>query len=148
MESIGSRKELVEKAVEDIDETIELHRPYVDEVHIVCPKCGKHMTRVKDVIDCWFDSGSMPFAQWHYPFENKERFDELFPADFINEGIDQTRGWFYSLIAVSTLVTGKAPYKNVLVNDLVLDKYGRKCLNLEGILLNPWIFLIDTGLTH
>ncbi|HOA20118.1 MAG TPA: class I tRNA ligase family protein, partial [Sedimentibacter sp.] len=137
IESIGSRKELVEKAVEDIDESIELHRPYVDEVHIVCPECGKHMTRVKDVIDCWFDSGAMPFAQWHYPFENKERFDELFPADFINEGIDQTRGWFYSLIAVSTLVTGKSPYKNVLVNDLVLDKYGKKMSKSRGNTVEP-----------
>ncbi|HOW23114.1 MAG TPA: isoleucine--tRNA ligase [Sedimentibacter sp.] len=137
LESIGSRKELVEKAVEDIDETIELHRPYVDEIHIVCPECGKHMTRVKDVIDCWFDSGSMPFAQWHYPFENKDRFDELFPADFINEGIDQTRGWFYSLIAVSTLVTGKSPYKNVLVNDLVLDKYGKKMSKSRGNTVEP-----------
>ena len=137
LESIASRKELVEKAVEEIDESIELHRPYVDDVHIVCPKCGKHMTRVKDVIDCWFDSGAMPFAQWHYPFENKERFDELFPADFINEGIDQTRGWFYSLIAVSTLVTGKAPYRNVLVNDLVLDKYGKKMSKSRGNTVEP-----------
>ena len=137
-ESIGSRRELAEKAVEKIDEkTIELHRPYVDEVHIVCPECGKNMTRVKDVIDCWFDSGSMPFAQWHYPFENKERFDELFPADFINEGIDQTRGWFYSLIAVSTLVMGKSPYKNVLVNDLVLDKYGKKMSKSRGNTVEP-----------
>ncbi len=137
LESIGSRQELVEKAVEKIDESIELHRPYVDDVHIVCPKCQEHMTRVKDVIDCWFDSGSMPFAQWHYPFENKENFDELFPADFINEGIDQTRGWFYSLIAVSTLVTGKAPYKNVLVNDLVLDKHGKKMSKSRGNTVEP-----------
>ncbi|HNZ83090.1 MAG TPA: isoleucine--tRNA ligase [Sedimentibacter sp.] len=137
LESIGSRKELVEKAVEEIDESIELHRPYVDEVHIVCPKCGKHMTRVKDVIDCWFDSGAMPFAQWHYPFENKERFGELFPAEFINEGIDQTRGWFYSLIAVSTLVTGKTPYRNVLVNDLVLDKFGKKMSKSRGNTVEP-----------
>jgi len=137
LESIGSRKELVEKAVEEIHESIELHRPYVDDVHIVCPKCGKHMTRVKDVIDCWFDSGAMPFAQWHYPFENKERFGELFPAEFINEGIDQTRGWFYSLIAVSTLVTGKTPYKNVLVNDLVLDKYGKKMSKSRGNTVEP-----------
>ena len=137
IDSIGSRKELVERAVEDIDESIELHRPYVDNVHIVCSECGQHMTRVKDVIDCWFDSGAMPFAQWHYPFENKERFDELFPADFINEGIDQTRGWFYSLIAVSTLVMGKAPYKNVLVNDLVLDKYGKKMSKSRGNSVEP-----------
>ncbi|HOS70744.1 MAG TPA: isoleucine--tRNA ligase, partial [Bacillota bacterium] len=98
-DSIGSIKELVERAIEDIDENIDLHRPYVDEVHIKCEKCGGTMTRVKEVIDCWFDSGAMPFAQHHYPFENKENFSELFPADYICEGIDQTRGWFYSLIA-------------------------------------------------
>lgn len=139
VESIGSRKELAEKAVEKIDEkTIELHRPYVDDVHIVCPECGKHMTRVKDVIDCWFDSGAMPYAQWHYPFENKENFDELFPADFICEGIDQTRGWFYSLIAISTFVMGKSPYKRVLVNDLILDKYGKKMSKSRGNTVDPF----------
>ena len=120
-EMIGSRKELVERAIEDIDETIELHRPYVDDVHLKCPVCGKEMTRVKDVIDCWFDSGAMPFAQYHYPFENKELFESQFPADFISEGIDQTRGWFYSLLVISTFIMGKSPYKNVLVNDLLLD---------------------------
>ena len=103
-EMIGSRKELVEKAIEDIDETIELHRPYVDDIHIKCPKCGKTMNRVKDVIDCWFDSGSMPFAQYHYPFENMELWQTQFPADFISEGIDQTRGWFYSLIVISVFL--------------------------------------------
>ena len=138
VESIGSRKELIERAVEDIDETIELHRPYVDEVHIVCPKCSKHMVRVKDVIDCWFDSGAMPFAQLHYPFENKEEFENLFPADFINEGIDQTRGWFYSLIAISTYVMGRAPYKRVLVNDLVLDKHGKKMSKSRGNTVEPF----------
>ena len=132
-ESIGSRKELVDRAIEDIDESIELHRPYVDDVHIKCPKCAGTMTRVKDVIDCWFDSGSMPFAQHHYPFENKENFDELFPADFICEGIDQTRGWFYSLIAISTFVKGVSPYKRVLVNDLILDKKARRCPSPEAI---------------
>ncbi|WIF95398.1 isoleucine--tRNA ligase [Caminicella sporogenes] len=139
VESIGSRKELVEKAIEDIDESIELHRPYVDEIHIKCEKCGGVMTRVTDVIDCWFDSGSMPFAQHHYPFENKENFfDELFPADFICEGIDQTRGWFYSLLAVSTFVTGKSPYKRVLVNDLILDKEGRKMSKSRGNTVDPF----------
>lgn len=139
VESIGSRKELAEKAVEEIDEnTIDLHRPYVDDVHIVCPKCGKHMTRVKDVIDCWFDSGSMPYAQWHYPFENKENFEDLFPADFICEGIDQTRGWFYSLIAISTYVRGQSPYKRVLVNDLVLDKFGKKMSKSRGNTVDPF----------
>ncbi len=137
-ESIGSRKELVERAIEDIDESIELHRPYVDEVHIECSECGGTMSRVKDVIDCWFDSGAMPFAQLHYPFENKDKFEEMFPADFICEGIDQTRGWFYSLIAISTLITGKAPYKNVLVNDLILDKEGKKMSKSRGNTVDPF----------
>ncbi|MGO1369962.1 MAG: isoleucine--tRNA ligase [Senegalia sp. (in: firmicutes)] len=137
-ESIASRKELVEKAIEDIDESIELHRPFVDDVHIKCEKCDSTMTRVKDVIDCWFDSGAMPFAQHHYPFENKENFDQLFPADFICEGIDQTRGWFYSLLAISTFVTGKSPYKKVLVNDLILDKEGKKMSKSKGNTVDPF----------
>lgn len=137
-ESIGSRKELAEKAIEDIDESIELHRPYVDDVHLHCPDCGKEMTREKDVIDVWFDSGAMPFAQLHYPFENKEEFNDFFPADFINEGIDQTRGWFYSLLAISTYMTGKAPYKNVLVNDLILDKFGKKMSKSKGNTVSPF----------
>jgi len=137
-ESIGSRKELVERAIEDIDESIELHRPYVDDVHITCSKCGGTMTRVKDVIDCWFDSGSMPFAQLHYPFENKDKFNESFPADFICEGIDQTRGWFYSLLAISTFVKGVSPYKRVLVNDLILDKEGKKMSKSRGNTVDPF----------
>jgi len=136
--SVGSRKELVERAIEDIDESIELHRPYVDEVHLRCEKCGGRMTREKDVIDVWFDSGAMPFAQHHYPFENKDNFDKLFPADFICEGIDQTRGWFYSLLAISTFVTGKSPYKNVLVNDLILDKDGKKMSKSRGNTVDPF----------
>ena len=144
-EVIGSRKELVEKANENIDETIELHRPYVDEVTMTCPKCGKVMHRVPDVMDCWFDSGSMPFAQWHYPFEHKDDFEELFPADFICEGIDQTRGWFYSLMAVSTIVTGKAPYRNVLVNDLILDKEGKKMSKHKGNTVSPFEMLDKYG---
>lgn len=123
---IGSRKELVEKAIEDIDETIELHRPFIDDVHLKCPECGKSMTRCKDVIDCWFDSGAMPFAQYHYPFENNDLFETQFPADFICEGIDQTRGWFYTLLVISTFVKGVSPFKNVLVNDLLLDAHGKK----------------------
>ena len=144
-EMIGSRKELVEKAIEDIDESIELHRPYVDDVHIKCPHCGKKMTRVKDVMDCWFDSGSMPFAQYHYPFENKELFEEQFPADFIAEGIDQTRGWFYSLLVISVFVTGKSSYKNVLVNDLLLDKYGQKMHKSRGNAISPFEIMEEYG---
>lgn len=130
--SVSSRAELAERAIEDINTNIELHRPYVDDVHLKCDKCGDVMHRVPDVIDCWFDSGAMPFAQHHYPFENKEEFDSLFPADFICEGIDQTRGWFYSLIAISTFVMGTSPYKNVLVNDLILDKHGKKMSKSRG----------------
>jgi isoleucyl-tRNA synthetase len=139
MDCIGSREELKKKAIEDINIDIELHRPYVDDVHIKCPKCGKPMERIPEVMDCWFDSGAMPFAQWHYPFENKENFKEkLFPADFICEGIDQTRGWFYSLMAISTFIMGEAPYKNVLVNDLILDKEGKKMSKSRGNTVSPF----------
>ncbi len=139
LECVGSRAELAEKAQENITEDIELHRPYVDDVHLTCPVCGKTMTRIPEVMDCWFDSGAMPFAQQHYPFENKENFDEeLFPADFICEGIDQTRGWFYSLMAISTFIKGKAPYKNVLVNDLILDKHGKKMSKHVGNTVDPF----------
>ncbi len=137
-ESVGSIEDLRNKAVEDVAEDVELHRPYVDDIHLKCPKCGKPMTREADVIDVWFDSGAMPFAQWHYPFENKDNFDELFPADFISEGIDQTRGWFYSLLAISTYMTGKSPYKNVLVNDLILDKEGKKMSKSRGNTVAPF----------
>ncbi|MDF2546024.1 MAG: isoleucine-tRNA ligase [Anaerosolibacter sp.] len=136
--SVGSRQELIEQAVEKIDESVELHRPYVDDIHLKCDKCEGTMTRVVEVIDCWFDSGSMPFAQHHYPFENKDNFGELFPADYICEGIDQTRGWFYSLIAISTFVMGVSPYKNVLVNDLILDKDGRKMSKSKGNTVDPF----------
>ncbi len=139
MDCIGSRQELKDKAIEDIDIDIELHRPYVDDVHITCPNCGKPMERIPEVMDCWFDSGAMPFAQSHYPFENKEHFEgKLFPADFICEGIDQTRGWFYSLMAISTFIMGKAPYKNVLVNDLILDKEGKKMSKSRGNTVSPF----------
>lgn len=144
-EMIGSRKELAEKAIESIDESIELHRPYVDDVHIKCPECGGVMTRVKDVIDCWFDSGSMPFAQYHYPFENEELWKTQFPADFIAEGIDQTRGWFYSLLVISVFVTGKSPYKNVLVNELLLDKYGKKMHKSKGNSVEPFSLIEEYG---
>lgn len=137
--TVGSRKELAELAIEDVDpETIELHRPFVDDIHLRNPKNGKVMTRVPEVMDVWFDSGAMPFAQNHYPFENKENFERLFPADFICEGIDQTRGWFYTLMAISTMYTGKAPYKNVVANDLVLDKDGKKMSKSRGNTLNPF----------
>lgn len=145
LEMIGSRKELVEKAVEKIDESIDLHRPYVDDVHIKCPHCNKLMTRIDDVMDCWFDSGAMPFAQYHYPFENKELWENQFPADFICEGIDQTRGWFYSLLVISVLVTGKTPYKNVLVNDLLLDKYGKKMHKSRGNAIEPFSVMEKYG---
>jgi len=145
LESIGSRKELVEKSIEKIDESIDLHRPYVDNVHIKCEKCGKEMERVKEVIDCWFDSGSMPFAQYHYPFENKELFESQFPADFISEGIDQTRGWFYSLLAISTFVKDVSPYKNVLVTDLLLDKNGQKMSKSRGNGVDPFEMFEEYG---
>ncbi|NMA86229.1 MAG: isoleucine--tRNA ligase [Tissierellia bacterium] len=143
--SVGSIKELVEKSIEDIDENIELHRPYVDNVHFKCEKCSGIMNREADVVDVWFDSGAMPFAQHHYPFENAENFHRLFPADFICEGIDQTRGWFYSLIAISTFVTGKSPYKNVLVNDLVLDKEGKKMSKSRGNTVDPFELFDEYG---
>ena len=139
LKCIGSREELVNSVQEKITTDIELHRPYVDEVHITCEKCGKTMTMITEVMDCWFDSGAMPFAQHHYPFENKEIFDaELFPADYICEGIDQTRGWFYSLIAISTFIKGMSPFKNVLVNDLVLDKEGKKMSKSKGNTVDPF----------
>ena len=142
---IGSRKELIEKSIEHIDESVELHRPYVDDIHLECPNCGSKMTRVREVIDCWFDSGSMPFAQYHYPFENKELFESQFPADFICEGVDQTRGWFYSLLVISTFVMGKSPYKNVLVNDLLLDKFGQKMHKSKGNAVEPFGILDEFG---
>ena len=144
-ECIGSRKELVEKAIEKIDESIELHRPFIDDVHIKCPKCKKTMNRITDVLDCWFDSGSMPFAQYHYPFENKELFESQFPADFIAEGVDQTRGWFYTLLVISTFIMGKSSYKNVLVNDLLLDKYGKKMHKSRGNAIEPFGVIENYG---
>ena len=136
---LGSIAELKEMAIEKIDdETLDLHRPYIDNIHLKCPKCGKKMTRIPDVLDCWFDSGSMPFAQYHYPFENEELFNTQFPADFICEGIDQTRGWFYTLLVISTFVKGCAPYKNVLVNDLLLDAEGKKMSKSRGNIVEPF----------
>ena len=134
--AIGSIAELKEMSP-NCPEDIELHRPYVDAVTITCPHCGKQMHRVPEVIDCWFDSGSMPFAQHHYPFENKELFESQFPADFISEAVDQTRGWFYSLLAISTLLFDKAPYKNVLVMGLVQDENGQKMSKSKGNAVDP-----------
>ena len=135
---IGSIKELKEKSVDNIDiESMELHRPYIDNVHIKCEKCGKTMNRVTDVMDVWFDSGAMPYAQYHYPFENKELFESQFPADFIAEGVDQTRGWFNSLICISTLVSGVSSYKNVVVNDMMLDEHGKKMSKSVGNIIDP-----------
>lgn len=145
VEVIGSREELIYKSIEKIDKSIELHRPYVDNIHIKCPDCGKDMSRITDVLDCWFDSGSMPFAQYHYPFENKELFESQFPADFIAEGIDQTRGWFYTLLVISTFVMGKSAYKNVLVNDLLLDKYGHKMHKSRGNAIEPFSIIEEYG---
>ena len=146
MEMIGSRKELSEKAIEEVNpETIDLHRPFVDDIHITCSKCGNSMTRVSEVIDCWFDSGAMPFAQYHYPFENMDLWESQYPADFIAEGIDQTRGWFYSLLVIGTFVTGKSPYKNVLVNELLLDKYGKKMHKSKGNAIEPFTIMKKYG---
>lgn len=143
--SIGSRKELAELAIEDVDpEKVELHRPYVDEIHLKC-KCGQMMSRTPEVIDCWFDSGSMPYAQWHYPFQHQEDFKNLFPADFICEGIDQTRGWFYSLLAISTFLFNQPAFKNVMVNDMVLDKNGQKMSKSKGNIVDPWKMLENYG---
>ena len=143
--TVGSRQELKEKAVEDIDiETLDLHRPHVDNIHLKDEE-GTIYTRVPDVMDVWFDSGAMPFAQNHYPFENTENFDRLYPADFICEGIDQTRGWFYTLMAISTMYTGKPAYKNVLVNELVLDKEGKKMSKSRGNTLDPFALFDKYG---
>ena len=145
-EMIGSRKELSEKATREVDEkTVELHRPYVDDIKLKCPECNGEMTRVKDVIDCWFDSGSMPFAQYHYPFENEELFHSQFPADFICEGIDQTRGWFYTLLVISTFVKGCSPFKNVLVNELVQDAEGKKMSKSKGNIVEPFTTMKEFG---
>ena len=148
--SIGSREELCQRGRTAsggaIEKDIELHRPYIDEVLLTCDKCGHAMHRTPEVIDCWFDSGSMPFAQWHYPFENAERFDtELFPADFISEGIDQTRGWFYSMLTIATLLKGESSYKSCLVNDLILDKNGQKMSKSKGNSVDPIQLMHEYG---
>ena len=145
MHSIGSREELFELSGNEAAKTVELHRPYIDEITIKCPKCGKTMHRVPEVIDCWFDSGAMPFAQYHYPFENKEYFEAHFPAQFISEAVDQTRGWFYSLLAESTLLFNKAPYENVIVLGHVQDENGQKMSKSKGNAVDPFEALETYG---
>ena len=143
--SIGSREELYKMSGNEKAKTVEFHRPYIDEITITCPECGKQMKRVPEVIDCWFDSGAMPFAQQHYPFENKDLFEQQFPADFISEAVDQTRGWFYSLLAESTLLFNKAPYKNVIVMGHVQDENGQKMSKSKGNAVDPFNALETYG---
>ena len=145
MECVGSREELSRLCGDQEAGKVELHRPYIDEVTFPCPKCGKSMKRVPEVIDCWFDSGAMPFAQHHYPFENKELFEQQFPANFISEAVDQTRGWFYSLLAESTLLFNKAPYENVIVLGLVGDENGQKMSKSKGNVVDPFEALETYG---
>ena len=145
MHSIGSRQELFEMSGDEKAKTVELHRPYIDEITLKCPDCGKEMHRVPEVIDCWFDSGAMPFAQHHYPFENKELFEKQFPADFISEAVDQTRGWFYSLLAESTILFNQAPYKNVIVLGHVQDENGQKMSKSKGNAVDPFDALEKYG---
>lgn len=145
MHSIGSREELYKMSGDEKAKTVELHRPYIDEITITCPECGKTMKRVPEVIDCWFDSGAMPFAQHHYPFENKELFEKQFPAQFISEAVDQTRGWFYSLLAESTLLFNKAPYENVIVLGHVQDENGQKMSKSKGNAVDPFEALEQYG---
>ncbi len=143
--SIGSRQELYEMSGSEEALTVELHRPYIDGITVKCPECGKEMHRVPEVIDCWFDSGAMPFAQHHYPFENKELFEQQFPAQFISEAVDQTRGWFYSLLAESTLIFNKAPYENVIVLGHVQDENGQKMSKSKGNAVDPFDALATYG---
>ena len=145
MHSIGSRQELFEMSGDERAKTVELHRPYIDEITLKCPECGGEMHRVPEVIDCWFDSGAMPLAQHHYPFENKELFEQQFPANFISEAVDQTRGWFYSLLAESTLLFNKAPYKNVIVLGHVQDENGQKMSKSKGNAVDPFDALNKYG---
>ena len=145
MHSIGSRQELFEMSGNEKAKTVELHRPYIDEITLKCPECGGTMHRVPEVIDCWFDSGAMPFAQHHYPFENKELFEKQFPADFISEAVDQTRGWFYSLLAESTILFNQAPYKNVIVLGHVQDENGQKMSKSKGNAVDPFDALEKYG---
>jgi isoleucyl-tRNA synthetase len=143
-ECIGSIEELKEKGI-NVPDNIELHKPYIDRIKLKCPKCGGEMKRSSDVIDCWFDSGSMPFAQHHYPFENKELFEQNFPAQFISEAVDQTRGWFYTLMAISTVLFDRSPFENCVVLGHVLDKHGLKMSKHKGNVLSPEVALENEG---
>ena len=143
--AVGSVAQMREMATSPVPEGLELHKPYIDEVRLTCPECSGEMRRVPEVIDCWFDSGAMPFAQWHYPFENSEIFNKAYPADFISEAVDQTRGWFYSLMAISTLLFERAPFKNVIVMGHVLDQHGQKMSKHIGNVVDPWDVLNNQG---
>ncbi len=143
-ECVGSVEEL-KKMSDNVPDDLDLHKPHIDDVFLKCEKCGGKMERVPEVIDCWFDSGSMPYAQWHYPFENKDRFDQKFPADFISEGVDQTRGWFYSLLAISTFISGQPAYKNCVSIEMILDKEGQKMSKSRGNAVNPFEILDQYG---
>ncbi len=145
MGSVGSIEELRERATDAPEGEIDLHKPVIDGIHLRCEKCGGAMTRTPEVIDCWFDSGSMPYAQWHWPFENKELFERNFPADFIAEGVDQTRGWFYSLLAISTIVSGESSFKRCVVNDMVLDKNGKKMSKRIGNIVDSMHLMEENG---
>ncbi|MBN2047868.1 MAG: isoleucine--tRNA ligase, partial [Anaerolineaceae bacterium] len=144
MDAVGSVAELSERSGKDLTE-LDLHRPHVDEVHFACEKCGGQMTRVEEVIDCWFDSGSMPYAQWHFPFEHEAEFHQQYPADFICEAVDQTRGWFYTLHAISTLLFDQACFKNVICLGLILDEEGYKMSKSKGNIVDPWDVLSENG---
>ncbi len=142
---VGSIAELKEMSTKPLKDDLDLHKPYIDNVYLKCPKCGKEMKRIPDVLDCWFDSGSMPFAQYHYPFENVDFWETQFPADFICEGIDQTRGWFYTLMVISVFLKGVSPFKNVLVNDLLLDAEGKKMSKSRGNIVEPFTTIKEYG---
>jgi len=145
MGSVGSIAELRERAMDAPEGDIDLHKPVIDDIHLTCESCGGSMTRTPEVIDCWFDSGSMPYAQWHWPFENQDLFEKNFPADFIAEGVDQTRGWFYALLAISTIVSGEASFKRCLVNDMVLDKNGKKMSKRIGNIVDSVKLMDESG---
>jgi isoleucyl-tRNA synthetase len=145
VDSIGSIEELTSRAIDGLEEDLDLHKPMVDGIHLACGKCGGRMTRTPEVIDCWFDTGSMPYAQWHWPFENQEEFESHFPADFIAEGVDQTRGWFYALLAISTIVSGTSSFKRCVVNEMVLDAEGKKMSKSVGNVVDSFAVMGRDG---